>query len=112
MDTKNVDKIPKKAARKRRGNKNTIDKNIDDDKPAPLTKEQLREKLKNKLRSKQTARLPRQAREIMIEKLESKMKGSSGKEKLQIKKQIKELIDIDEKEMNNEGERTIPEYDG
>lgn len=75
------------------------------------TKEQLKQKLRDKLRNKQTSRLSRHARDLKIESLEKKMKGAKGKEKMEIKKQIHFLEDIDAKEMDSEGVRTIPSYD-
>ena len=39
------------------------------------------------------------------------MKNTKGKEKMKLKKQMKELEAVDDQEMNNEGGRTIPEYD-
>ena len=107
---------PKITARKRRDNKTkSTEKNSDsvDDNNAPtsLTKEQLQAKLRDKLRNKQTSRLSRPARDNLMEKLEDKMKDAKGKDKMKLKKQIKELEDIEDKEMNNEGERTIPSFD-
>lgn len=69
---------PKVSARKRRGGTKKVDRIIDDDTPPALTKEELRAKLR---------------------------------EKMKLKKQMKELEAVDDQEMNNEGGRTIPEYD-
>jgi hypothetical protein len=102
---------PKVSARKRRGGTKKVVRIIDDDTPPALTKEELRTKLRDKLRLKQTTRLSRASRETIIDKLESKMKNTKGKEKMKLKKQIKELEAFDDQEMNNEGGRTIPEYD-
>lgn len=101
---------PKVSDRKRRGHKK-VDRILDDDKPPTLTKEELRAKLREKLRSKKTARLSRASRESVMDKLEDKMKNAKGKEKMKLKKQMKELEAVDDQEMNNEGGRTIPEYD-
>jgi hypothetical protein len=102
---------PKVSARKRRGGTKKVDRIIDDDTPPALTKDELRAKLRDKLRLKQTIRLSRASRETIIDKLESKMKNAKGKEKMKLKKQMKELEAVDDQEMNNEGGRTIPEYD-
>ena len=94
---------PNKPQRKRRNNKTnkvSIEQEI-------LTKEKLREKL----REKQTSRLSRHSRENIMEKLEEKIKESNGKDKIKYKKQLRELENIDEKEMQNAYERTIPDYD-
>lgn len=79
--------------------------------PGILTKEEIRLKLHEKLRSKQKSRLSRHSRENMMEKLEDKIKVSTGKDIIKFKKELKELEIIDEKEIQNSYERTIPNYD-
>ena len=71
---------PKVSARKRRGGTKKVDRVIDDTPPA-LTKDELRAKLRDKLRLKQTTRLSRASRETIIDKLESKMKTPKVKKK-------------------------------
>lgn len=104
------DNAPKKTARKRRNkDKKPILDTVKEN--TILSKDQLKQKLKDKLKLKQTARLSRYSREIMIEKLEDKVVNATGKEKLALKKQIKNLEDIEDKELSNENGRTIPDYD-
>ena len=95
-------KVPNKPGRKRR-------KNVEPD--TNLSKEELRAKLRTKLRSKQTARLSRHSRENMMDNIEIRLKNAKGKEAIKLKRQLKELEAIEEQEMNNEAERTIPDYD-
>lgn len=80
-------------------------------KPDILSKEEIRAKLREKLRSKQTARLSRHSRENIMEKLEDRIERATGKDKIKFKKQLKELEIIEEKEIQNAYERTIPDYD-
>lgn len=95
-------KVSSKPGRKRRKN-NETDTN--------LSKEELRAKLRAKLRSKQTARLSRHSRENMMDNIENRLENAKGKEAIKLKRQLKELVDIEEHEMNNDVERTIPDYD-
>ena len=73
-------------------------------------KDILKEKLRLKLRNKKTSRLSRPARELMMDKIEEKMEKAKGKELIRLKRELRELEDIEDKEMNNEAERTIPNY--
>jgi hypothetical protein len=100
--------IQESKSRKRRKNKIKSNQFVENE---TLSKEDIRMKLREKLRAKQTARLSRHSRENIIEKLENKMKGAKGKDKIKYKKQIKDLEDVDEKEIQNAYERTIPDYD-
>ena len=95
----------KRNTRKRRDEKNSDYREV-----IPLTKEQLQLKLRDKLKNKQTSRLSRVSRDNLMDKLENKIKDSKGKDIIKLKKQIKDLKDIYEKEINNEVDRTIPEY--
>lgn len=97
-------KVPNKPGRKRR-------KNTKQEKDKSLTKEELRTKLRAKLKYKQTARLSRHSRETMMDNIENKLEQVKGKEAIKLKRQLKELENIEEQEMNNEADRTIPDYD-
>ena len=74
-------------------------------------KEKLREKLKNKLLLKQTTRLSRVARENIMEKLDKKIVSSKGKEKRKYKDRLRSLEKFEDNELDNEYNRTIPDYD-
>ena len=73
-------------------------------------KSELLEKLHQKLRSKQTSRLSRTVRERMIDNLEKQIenKNIKGKDLLKLKKRLHELEEIDEREYENEINRSIP----
>ena len=74
-------------------------------------KEKLHEKLKNKLLLKQTTRISRVARENIMEKLDKKIVSSKGKEKRKYKDRLHSLEKFEDNELENEYNRTIPDYD-
>jgi len=65
-------------------------------------------KLREKLRIKKTCRLSRFARENMMDDLEKKISKTKGKELINLKNKLRELEDIEEKELENESNRSIP----
>ena len=46
-----------------------------------------------------------------MDNIENRLENAKGKEAIKLKRQLKELVDIEEHEMNNDAERTIPDYD-
>lgn len=95
---------PTKQCRKRRSSKEEKDSSL------TLTKEELRNKLRDKLHLKQTSRLSRHARDTMAETIETRLENAKGKEEIKLKRQLHQLEDIEEKEILNENKRTIPDY--
>ena len=82
-------KKPDKVGRKRRNKTSTV---------KIISKEELKKKLAEKLRAKKNSRLSQFSRDILIDKLEDKMKNAKGKDKISYRDQIEELIEIEDKE--------------